>query len=93
MRKMLGSRPFPLALVGDILTFSTEVPEFVGQLDLWNFVHGWMTLPPPNSDSHMKEELHGINESNGPRAREHETGNPCRKVSSFFSNTIFAFPA
>jgi len=71
MRKML--RSFPLALVGDILTFSMEVPEFVEKLDLWKFGDGWMTLVPPNSDSHL-EKVHGINEPNDPRAREHETG-------------------
>ena len=85
MRKMLRSKSFPVVLVGDILSFATEVPEFVEKLNLWNFVDGWMTLPQtrPNSNS----------ESNDPRAREHETGNPCRKVSSFFLNKIFAFPA
>eukprot|EP00435_Cladocopium_sp_Y103_P008235 s2348_g2.t1 len=40
MRKMLGSKSFPLALVGDILTFSTEVPTFVDELDLWDLMDG-----------------------------------------------------
>ena len=71
------------SLVGDILAFSTEVPEFVEKLDLWNFLDGWTTLIPPNSESHTKEELHGTNQFEDPRAREHETGTSFAFISCF----------
>ena len=42
MLKMFKGRPFPMALVEEILTFSMPVPKIVDQLDLCEHVGDWM---------------------------------------------------
>ena len=43
MVTMFKGRPFPMALVQEILTFSMPVPKIIDQLDLWERVGDWMT--------------------------------------------------
>lgn len=76
MRKMSRARSWPIALIRDILTFAMEVPQFVEELDLWDFVNDWLNFIHSDSDSGMGE-MHGADGSNEtlePRASVHETG-------------------
>ena len=41
MLKMFKGRPFPMALVQDVLTLSMPVPKILDQLDLWEHVGDW----------------------------------------------------
>ena len=43
MRKMLGGRPFPMAVVKDILIFAAQVPKFIHELEIWDLMGIWST--------------------------------------------------